>query len=69
MSAARILAQYLTGHQVAHHSVMLGLPEQTYAHRCAKEFFELRAAFGVRGYEDEAQALARIHEVFVKEVP
>ena len=52
-----IVADYFTGPDVAHHSIMLQMPSQhTYA--CAERFFKARAALGITGYMNAKEALA-----------
>jgi hypothetical protein len=44
------LAEYLTGPDVGHHSIALGVPDGPLGMRArAERFFKLREAFGVEG--------------------
>jgi hypothetical protein len=57
-----LLAEFLTGVEVAHQSIALGLPYngiQRLRER-AEQYFALRAAFGVGGYADKDEAFAAI---------
>ena len=50
------LAEYLTGMLVAHHSINLGIGGPNAI--AAKEYFNLRAKFGVKGYANKQEAMA-----------
>lgn len=50
----KVLARYLTGRNVTHHSVGLGVGGNKGAD--AQLFFELRSAFGVSGYPSATDA-------------
>lgn len=57
-----IVAEYFTGPDVAHQSIMLQMPnKQTYA--CAERFFKARSALGITGYMDAEEALAALRRV------
>lgn len=55
-----LLAEYLTGPEVGNHSIGLQMPLGTLANKRAERFFALRAAFGIRGYDDQAAATKAI---------
>ena len=62
-TAINLLANYFSGREVAAHSVGLSLEAHTMTHKRAREFFDLRNAFGVRGYADAEEATRAIKTV------
>jgi len=56
----RILAEYLTGPDVASNSIALGLPHGWRQRQQAERYFALRAAFGISGYASAKEAEAAI---------
>lgn len=59
MDVDRIIAEFLTGPDVAHHSIGLQLPSKhTYA--SAERFFKVRSALGINGYMDADEAVKAI---------
>lgn len=60
VSSLDVLADYLSGPDVAMHSVGLGLPDGDRRLKAAERFFALRAAFGVDGYADAIEDRAAI---------
>lgn len=67
--ALDMLAAYLTGTNVAHHSVMLQTPAGTPNHDRAVAFFALRGAFGVQGYANADEARVDITRALTKGCP
>lgn len=61
-----IVAEYFTGNDVAHQSMMLQMPaSHTYA--CAERFFKARAALGITGYMTAKEALEALRRVDKKD--
>lgn len=54
-TAEEIVADYFTGPDVAHHSIMLQMPDKA-TYGCAERFFKVRAALGITGYMNATEA-------------
>lgn len=57
-----IVAEYFTGPDVAHQSIMLQMPAK-HTYGCAERFFKARAALGITGYMNAKEALAALRRV------
>ena len=60
VNCLEVLAEYLTGENTKPHSIGLQMPKTTPQYKQAKRYFELREAFGVKGYAAPHEALAEI---------
>lgn len=61
-TADEIVAEYFTGPDVAHQSIMLQMPDK-HIYGCAERFFQARAALGITGYMNAKEAVVAMRRV------